>query len=181
MATLSDPAAELFATLPASYGADRDDVDPIVARWLGALAFEVARHRGLLVALLSTTIPAVADDTVGSLSRWEDALGLPVAPDGVSVAQRRAKLLGALQGRRVAYGRDWTAAMTAAIGSDDWTVHENTPGANQLTIEIPFAPGSYNAGQVEEIARRKTPANQEIVMSYAGAFIVGASRVGDAL
>lgn len=181
MATLSDTAAVLFAHLPASYGTDRDDVDPIVARWLEALAFEIERLRALLEAIRSTTIPATANDTTGALSRWEAAVGLPVAPAGIMVTQRRTQLLGALRGRRVALGRDWTSAMTAAIGSDNWEPTENTPGGYQLTIQIPFAAGSYTAGQVEELARRRTPANLQIVMRYEGGFIVGASRVGDAI
>jgi hypothetical protein len=181
MTSLSDAAAELVAYLPASYGTDRDDVDPIVARWLEAFAFEVERLRVLFEALRSTTIPSVASDTVGSLRRWESAIGLPVAPAGVAESQRRAALLGALLGRRVALGIDWTTAMTTAIGSGDWTPIENTPAAYQLTIQIPYTAGSYNAAQVEALARRRTPANLQIVMSYAGGFIIGASRVGDAI
>lgn len=181
MASLSDAAAELFAYMPASYGMDRDDVDPIVARWLEALAFEIGRIRDLLEALRSTTIPSTADDTVGMLRRWEHAFGLPVAPAGVSVAQRRAQLLAAIRGRRVMHGQDWTTAMTAALGTTDWTPFENTPAAYQLTIDIPFVSTSYTAGQAGTRARRITPANLEIIWSYVGGFIVGQSAVGDAL
>jgi len=92
MAALSDAAAVLFEHLPATYGTDRDDVDPVVARWLEALAFELGRAGALLEALRSTTIPTSADDTVGSLRRWEDAVGIPRAPDDVSIGQRRATL-----------------------------------------------------------------------------------------
>lgn len=180
MATLSDQAAELFAYLPVSYGMDRDDVDPIVARWLEALAFEVERLRTLLLALRASSIPATSDDTVGSQRRWELALNVPVDA-GLTTVQRRAQLIARLVGRRVAHGSDWTAAMTAAIGSEDWTVQENTPGANQLTFTIPFASGSFFAGRFAEIARAKTPANQQIIMSFGEGFIVGTSEVGDAI
>lgn len=181
MPALSDAAAALFAYLPTSYGTDRDDVDPVVARWLETLAFELARAGTLLEALRSSTIPAMADDTVGSLRRWEDAVGIPRAPSNVSIGQRRATLMGFLRARRVASGRDWTAAITAALGSSSWRAYENTPAANQLTIEIPYAPGSYTAAQVEALVRRRTPANQQIVMRYEEGFIVGASRPGDAM
>jgi len=181
MAALSDAAAVLFEHLPATYGTDRDDVDPVVARWLEALAFELGRAGALLEALRSTTIPTSADDTVGSLRRWEDAVGIPRAPDDVSIGQRRATLMGFLRARRVASGIDWTAAITAALGSSSWQAFENTPGPNQLTVQIPYAPGSYTAAQVEALVRRRTPANQQIVMRYEDGFIVGVSRPGDAI
>lgn len=178
--TLSPAAEALFRYLPASYGTGGDDVDPIVARWLEALAFELERLGALLEALRSTTVPAVADDTVGGLRRWEAAMGLPVEP-AASIAQRRAWLLAAIRGRRVAAGADWTASMQTAIGSGSWEAHENTPGPNQITIDIPFAAGSAAAGQIAQHARRKTPANQQLIYNYTGAFIVGVSSVGDEL
>jgi hypothetical protein len=181
MAVLSDRAAVLFAHMPATYGVDRDDVDPIVARWLEAVAPEVERLRALFLAVRATSIPARADDSVGSLSRWERAFGLAVAPEGVSVAQRVAQILTAIQARRVAYGRDWRAVMTVAAGGTPWTADANTPGPNQLTLTIPFDPDSYTGAQFKAIARRRTPAHVEIVMSYAGDFIVGVSLVGDAI
>jgi hypothetical protein len=180
MAALSDAAAGLWEYLPATYGTDRDDGDPIVARWLEALAVELGRIGAVLEAVRSTTIPSRADDTVGSLRRWEAVQQIPVAPS-VSLAQRRAQVLAALLGRRVAYGRDWTTAMTSAVGSADWQAFEHTPGPNQLTIQIPFTAGSYQAVRVAEIARRHTPANQQIIMDFAGVFIVGSSDVGDDL
>lgn len=179
MPELTPGARRLHGYLPSTYGAEPQDLDPIVARWLEASAFEVDRARALLLAIRATTIPGRADDTVGSLSRWERALGLPVAPAGASVEQRNAKLTGSLRGRRVSSGRQWTDAISAAIGTANWRAYEHSPGSNQLTIEIPYEPGSYSAGQVEELARRRTPANQEIFMRYTQGFIVGVSRVGD--
>lgn len=178
MASLSDSAAVLFGHLPLTYGADRDDVDPFVARWLEALAFELERIASMLDALRSTTVPGVADDTVGSLARWEATMGLPVSPPASSPTQRRAWLLAALRGRRVAAGSDWTASMSTTIGGA-WTAHEHTPGPNQLTIDIPFAAGTPQAGQTADHARRTTPANQQLIFNYAGRFAVGISAVGD--
>ncbi len=181
MATLSDSAASLLGYLPATYGTDRDDVDPVVARWLEALAFELDRAGSCLEALRSTTVPGAADDTVGSLKRWEEAMILPVAPAGESVGQRRLRLVATLQGRRVAHGMDWTAAMEVLIGSTDWQALEHTPGANQLTIRIPYEAGTARAGQVAEYARRITPANQQIIFQHEGGIVVGVSQVGDDL
>jgi len=180
MATLSDTAAVLFDHLPSTYGTDRDDVDPIVARWLEALAFELDRVRALVMALRATTIPSAADDTVGSLSRWEGQMRLPVAPAGQTVAQRRAQLVGAILSRRVARGSDWTASMTKVVGSADWTPMEHT-GPNELTIAIPYDAGTTKAGQIAAHARRITPANQQIIFQHTGGFVVGASQVGDTL
>lgn len=177
MASLSNAAADLFAYLPTTYGTDRNDADPIVARWLEALSIEIGRLRALFEALRSTTIPSVADDTVGSLRRWETVLQIPVEPN-VPVDQRQGQVIAALLGRSVAYGRDWTNAMTVAVGSTDWRAFEHTPAANQITIQIPYAAGSYQAVRIAEIARRHTPANQQIIMSFTGRFIVGSSPVG---
>jgi hypothetical protein len=181
MSALSDRAAALFEYLPSTYGTDPDDVDPVVARWLEALAFEIDRVRALYLALRATTIPASATDEVGALSRWEHLMRLPVAPAGDSDAQRRARLLGALQGRRVAHGSDWTASMEAVIGSADWEPFEHTPGPNQLTIRIPYEAGTAKAGQIAEHARRITPANQQLIFQHEGGFVVGVSQVGDTL
>lgn len=176
----SAAALRLLDYLPIYYGGV-DDPDPVVLRWLEAFGFEADRARAVLELLRRETIPSRATDALGALARWERALNLPVAPADATEAQRRAKVMGYLRGRIVVFGRDWTAAMTAAIGSDQWTPREHTPGPNQLTLEIPYAAGSYNAGQVEELARARTPANQQIVMRYEQGFIVGVSRVGDAI
>lgn len=179
---LSPDAAALFAYLPASYGTDpATDVDPIVARWLEAEAAELGKVRGVLEALRATTIPSTADDTVRSLQRWEKVMGLPVAPAGVTVTQRRANLISAILARNVAYGRDWTAAISALIGVPGWSVEGNTPGPNQLTIHVPYSSTSFAAGQLRLRARRITPAHIEIIFDFAGGFIVGFSDVGDTI
>jgi hypothetical protein len=179
VAVLSESAARLFAYLPATYGADPEDVDPVVARWLEALAFELDRIRAVLEALRSTTIPAAADDTVGGLGRWESMLRLPVQPEGASVAQRRAAVIARLRSRRVASGLDWTDSVTAMLGTDAWTVEENTPAGNQLSLRFPYVPGSYTGAQVAQLVRERTPANQEILIGFAEGFIVGVSEVGE--
>lgn len=178
----SDTAQRLFDYLPIYYGGD--EPDPIVIRWLEAMGFETERARTILEQLRDYTIPITASDVRGALSRWERAFGLPVAPAGATEGQRRAALTGYLRARIVVYGRDWTSAMEAAIGSPrgvGWQAFAHTPGPNQLTLEIPYVEGSFTAGQVEALARRRTPANLEIIMRYEAGFIVGVSRVGDAI
>jgi len=180
--SLSDSAAARFDYLPRSYGTDAaTDVDPIVARWLEAEAFELDRLRALLLALRSTTIPSAADDTVGSLRRWEKLMGLPVAPAGQSVTQRRANLISAIVGRTVARRSDWLAAIAAIIGAPGWSVQENTPGANQITINVPYPSTSFAAGQLRTRARRITPAHLDLVFNFSSGFIVDSSLVGDAI
>lgn len=181
MPQLSASARRLLDYLPHYYGGQDGEVDPLLARILEALAAEMDRARALLLLIRATTIPATADDSVGMLARWEALLRLPVQPADATIAQRQQRVIAALRGRRVAAGIDWTAAMTKAVGSTNWTAEENTPGDYQLRVTIPYGAGQANAGQIQQLARRFTPANLELVMRYEAGFIVGVSRVGDAI
>lgn len=174
---LTDTAARLYADLPDYYGT-ADEPEPVVARLLEGQAAELAPVREVVETLLAQSSPARADDTVGVLAGWERQLDLPVRPAGATVAQRRAIVLARLQGRRIAEGRAWRAAVTTALGTDQWSVAPNTPHANAIEVTIPFDPGSYNARQVVEVLRRFTPAHLDIVIRTEGGFRVGISQVG---
>jgi uncharacterized protein YmfQ (DUF2313 family) len=122
--------------------------------------------------------PHKADDTYGLLAVHERTFGLPVMPPGASVAQRRSALKARAQSRRSGWKRDWVRAMNELVGVGNWSYQENTPAGNQLTINIPYAVGSWTAAQVEALAAERTPAHVQIVMGYDQGFIVGVSRVG---
>lgn len=179
--TLSPTTLRLLSYLPPTYGLDPDDTDALVVRVQSTFATELDRARQVLLDMRDSTIPAMTDDRIGMLSRWERTLKLPVAPAGASIEQRRAKVVAAFKARRSASGQKWNDTMTTAIGSTAWTAEENAPAALQLRLTIPYSSGGVSAGAVERIARRITPAHLDIVMRYQQGFIVGVSRVGDAL
>lgn len=179
MAELSDRARTLLGYLPAVYGLD--DPDPIVVRWMEAMADEVERIFWIVGMLRATSAPSRASDAIGTLARWEETLRLPVAPAELTEEQRQARVLARFAGRVVRKGYQWHAAMRAAIGSDDWTVERNTPDGNMLTITLPFLPATTSFEVVRALGEEITAANQEIVWASEAGFIVGRSAVGDAL
>lgn len=174
---LTATETRLLEALPNYYGGS-DDPDPTVARWITSLASECDRLRGLLIALRDRTIPSKADDSAGSLGRWERAMRLPIDP-GATVEQRQAALAGAFLARNAVAGVDWRASIQAALGGLTVIVEENNPTANRLRVSIPFNDGSgYTAGLASAIIRERAPANQLVQIIYSGGFIVGESLIG---
>jgi uncharacterized protein YmfQ (DUF2313 family) len=174
---LSDSAARLYEELPDYYG-NAEEPEPLVARIVEGQAVELDRSRAIVKGLLAQSSPARADDEFGVLGRWEAQLMLPVQPSGATIEQRRAAVLSRLQSRRVAEGTSWRAAITTALGTEQWDVEPNTPHANAIEVTIPFDPGSYNARQAIEVLRRYTPAHLDIIIRTEGGFRVGISLVG---
>lgn len=138
-------------------------------------------------ALLDSVFPTEADDvpilvvwTGRLLSMWETMLGLPVAPPGITLADRRAKVQAHIQARNSAAGTDWIAVLSAALGTTAWT-HLEGPADYTVTITIPPGGGSYNLGQITAIARKITPAHLDVIVTSGTGFVVGVSDVGDVL
>ena len=151
---------------------------PSGQRLLQALANELDRIEGFMYAFLEASFPQNATDELNTLSIWEVQLGLPVAPEGLSEDQRRQSLLAKLAARHADEGQDWVAAATAIIGPG-WSYQENYPAADQLTVLIPYPPGSPEAGRVETQLRAITPAHLDLIVTFGGGFLVGLSEVGE--
>lgn len=176
---LTDKAVEMLADMTPFM---RED--PFVQAVVAAQAAEYERLDDAARTMLGALFPAQADDVllIGTwpaplLSMWEDLLLLPVAPAGVTLADRRAKVLAHIQGRNSAAGSDWIATLSRALGTDAWT-HLEGPGDYQVTITVPSAAGSYSAGQIGQIARKITPAHLDIIVGYGSGFLVGISQIG---
>ena len=150
----------------------------VVERLELALANELERIDDFLMELLHTSFPQNATDANGTLSIWEMTMGLPVQPEGMSEQDRRDALLARLVARNADEGQDWTNAATLIIGPD-WSYRENYPGPDQLTVLIPFAPGTPEADRIEVMLRDITPAHLELIVTFSGGFIVGESEVGE--
>lgn len=170
-AELTERGQEILSDLPA-YFAD----DPGVQAACDALARELTRLEQAAIAIRGGTRPTVADDAYRLLSVWEQILGLPVAPAGVTVSQRSGRVLSAFRSRRAARGTDWVRLLTEALGTESWSHAEVSPYS--VTILMPQAAGSVQAEQALALARRITPANMTITVLYDQGFVIGSSQIG---
>ena len=144
---------------------------------LDALCREVQRVDDLLTGYLTYAFPQNADERF--LAIWEANFGLPVAPPGQTVEQRRATVLGAVRGRHVHTGMEWSDAVTMALGSEIWDHQEISPYT--VLIELPFGATSFQTGIATKIIRQITPAHLQVSYTYTGGFILGVSVLGMAL
>lgn len=176
---LSQKALDMLADLP-PYLQNDGMVQGVVA----AQAGEYQRIESAATAILNGIFPAQANDvpilgvwTARLLSMWETLLNLPVNPAGVTLADRQAKVQAHIQARNSGAGSDWIATLSQAIGTSAWT-HLEGPAAYTVTITLPGVSGTYSAGQVAQIARQITPAHLDVIVAFAGGFIVGVSLIG---
>jgi uncharacterized protein YmfQ (DUF2313 family) len=170
--TLSERGQAILDTIPFYYAED-----PAALSVIGACANEIDRIQAMLDALQDGAFPQVADDTYGLLSLWEFLVSLPIAPPA-SLAARQGRVRASRR-LKVATGTDWAAALTTAIGTASWS-HLETPGI-RVTITIPLEAGSYEGATVVQIARKLTPAHLEVAFTYSQGFLLGISKLGDAL
>jgi hypothetical protein len=84
--------------------------------------------------------------------------------------------LSKLQARQSASGASWVEVVSALLGNG-WT-YEEDPAIYRVTITIPYAEGTTEAFQIEQVLRDSTPANLEIAVVYAAGFQVGIGLVG---
>lgn len=173
---LSSAAEDRLADLPPYY-----DGDPYIGGVMNAGANELERINQAAKTLQTKAFPTRADNQYRLLGMWEKQMGLPVEPPGLTIGQRRSRVLSKLRGRGDGRGKTWEQRMTEAIGSTLWSYQENTPGPGQITITIPFASGEGISNWIQQVARDITPANLQIIMGFGEGFIVGVSEVGDAL
>jgi hypothetical protein len=177
---LSDKAQELLLDMP-PYLSD----NPLVQSVINSQANEFQRIDDAAAAIRNAMFPSQASDVsilngayvVPILSMWETILGLPVAPVGITTADRVAKVVAHIRKRNASSGADWVATLTAALGSFSWS-HQEGPGAYQVTISIPYISGSYSGAQVLALAKQITPAHLNLTVRYSQGFLVGISQVG---
>jgi hypothetical protein len=114
------------------------------------------------------------------LGIWEQMCGLPVAPTGISIDERRAMLTAHLAGRFTFYGQDWRNQLTSLIGPD-WTLVV-TPASGTVTITINRVMTQAQIDFVEKFCQQVGPAHLQwnvISADAANAFIAGVSTAGD--
>lgn len=147
--------------------AEQDDSAVIAVMRAGADELDSAQQTA--EAARDQAWPHKADDTYGLLALHEATLGLPVKPP-VGVALRRNAVKAAVQSRKVGSKQNWVRRLDTLLHGIEWHFAVDTPAAGQLTISIPYAPGSYTERQTIALADRVTPAHLQIVLTH---FILG--------
>lgn len=170
MTVMSEKGAELLADLPSYYANDRN-----ATAIVDCVARELVRVEAFLEALRDQAVPGKADDTYGILSLWESMLGLPVAPEGVSLTQRQAIASAAYRKRSTVSGADWVATVDTLLNTA-WSYEENTPDPYTITVTLPEDSG-YRGGQVQSLLRAITPAHLSIIVQTGTGFRVDIDQV----
>lgn len=146
--------------------------DPTVRGILNAEAKEIDRLEAAIDEVQRIPFPL---ETSTFLSLWEQFFGLPIEPEGVSLAKRQSLI--ALEFRRIAmmtFGSTWVERMDEVIGGK-WS-HEEDEGI--LNIVVPFGENSGRVRFLATYARTITPANLEIHIFFEEGFILGISQLG---
>jgi hypothetical protein len=172
---LSARAEQMMSTLPHYF---REE--PLVERIIQAKANEVDRLDALIDKLTLELQPGAATDDLGLLGIWEAHFDLPVEPADATLAQRQAKVIGALRALSAVTAADSLGILAAAIGSGGFSVTRDSPGNLQDTLDVPFDSTSYGAGAVARIARRMWPAHRQLFVSYAGGFLMDTTPLDEA-
>lgn len=173
---LSQAGERLMALMPHYYAED-----PAAHAVIDALARELARVEAFLNLVKRQWFPQFAADDYGQLGLRESQLGIPVEPAGISLERRRAIVHAYERARLSGSGEDWVVLFTIALGATLWKHSENDPGDYDLKLTIPYEAGGYTGGQVEALADAITPAHLNIAFEFSEGFIVGVSRLGDAM
>lgn len=176
MAVLSERGNAMLDKLP-PYLSDDDMIQRLVDAW----GRELQRIEDFLDVLREKLRPQNADDEYGILGLWERVAEIPIEPVGVSLSARRNRLMAALRRRSVGIGEGWSDLITLLLGTEGWEHDENNPTPYKMQLEIPFPSTSYQAGALEALLRRITPAHIQMFISYSDTFRVGISEVGDPL
>lgn len=182
MSSVADtfPVSERGARILADLMPEMQD-DPFTRQVIDVAARELDRLEARGRDLVQKSYPHNADDTYRTLGLYERLLGLPVEPADVDLDTRRNVLLAHIRKRQDGSGEQWAHLISTAIGNTPWS-HQEGPGPYQITLRIPYTPGSYTAGQVAFLARAITPAHLDTVGGFNEGFLIGISEIGvDAL
>lgn len=167
---LSPTATRMAETLPFYYSGE-----PLIERILQAWANEIDRVDTRLDAIKNGLVPSLATDELRMLALWEMQLGLPIEPQDATVSQRVGKVTAVLQALGAGSAARFIATLTTAINSSDWVLLRDDPAPFVDTLQVPFEPGSYQAVQVEMIARQLYPAHRQLNMRYLVGFLLDRS------
>jgi Bacteriophage Mu-like, Gp48 len=150
--------------------------DPYVQMLMRIWGREVSRLWKRMLEEREKLFPQHADDEYLTLALWEMLLGLPVQTRGVSIDDRRALVITAIQNRNVSSGKRWMELVSAAVRQEGWT-HKEGPQPYIVHIWLPIHETSIRLGQLKQLIRRFTPAHIDLDITSGHRFIVEVSHL----
>lgn len=165
--TASPKAVAMLETLPPwCHG------DPDIRAAIYCYAKEIERLESTLDDLLLQMFPTEAGAL--GLPWWERLVRITGDPTTQTLTQRRAAVVAYLQKMNSSpSGADWEANVTRLVGPG-WSYTEG-PEPYTLHITLPFSPTSSDFLTVERLIREITPAHLDLVLGFAGGFILDSS------
>ncbi len=169
-------AVEMLDEIPPDYREDPDFRAVIYCQ-----AREHERKRERIDEVRRQFFPATADVLLGA---WEATFRMTIAPPGVPIEERRARVgeafLRALAGSS---GAAWEAALEAVAGAGtvytefDPQVASNVIPKHTVRIEVPSAVDPDVAERIERVIRAFTPANTDIDIVSGAGFVLDISQL----
>lgn len=156
----------------------RDSPDHLAV--LHALAHELDRLEASIETVRAQFFPQTADVLLGV---YEHELKLTVEPEGLTLDERRTRVLAMLlKSRSTPAGTDWQDNVTLLVGSG-WTYAEHdpddpdSPSEYTVVVRLPFPPASTLYALTERLLREITPAHLDLVVTFAGGFVLDQSQL----
>lgn len=143
-----------------------------------AVAGESERMRSKIREVREGLIPFTANALTMPL--WETLLKLPVNPEGMTVEQRRTRVLAALLAAPPdPSGLTWEERITALLGAGWSYVEEEGAGELQqrLRVKVAAAPGSVAFEFAKRVIERERPAAWEIIVESEEGFVLDKSKL----
>lgn len=169
---MTERGQELLETYPAFLRSD-----PVIQAVCNAEGEERVLIDAAVDELSRNLFPATADT---QLHLWEASLGLPINPP-YPLAQRQQIVLAFLARALITgSGLDWEFVANQILGVV-WSYSVGGVNNSELTIMIPYAPGSLRARVLERLLESTTPATMTINVTYTEGFILDESLLDDDL
>ena len=125
LSALTERGAEMRSWLPLILQNSPDHLAVV-----HAYAREMDRCEEKLEQVRRQWWPTSADILLGA---WEHAHGLPVAPAGLTIEERREAVLARVAMKTItSSGLDWQDAVSRLVGSEGWTYDEYLPAAERM-------------------------------------------------
>jgi hypothetical protein len=156
----------------------RDSPDHLAV--VHAVAKETERLEAAIEQVRAQFVPQTADVL---LKVYEAQLGITIEPVGATLDERRMTVLAMLRKQAsTPSGLDWQANVTRLVGAG-WTYSEHDPAdpssppAYTIEVRLPFPPSSTRYAQTERLIRDITPAHLDLIITYAGGFVLDQSQL----
>lgn len=170
--TMTERGQELLELYP-----DFLQSDPV----LQAICNAEGEERELIDAAvdeLQRNLFAVTADTL--LHIWEASLGLPINPALSDELRRQIVLTALARALMTGEGVDWERVAGEILGAS-WVYNVGGVNNSELTVTIPYAPGSTQARVAEILLESITPATMTINVTYKEGFLLDVSLLDDDL